>query len=63
VQLDYVGYTVTRFIYFPSTARAFVNKMREKRKSTSPGAIQVKNWHKTIDSEEELDIINGLEKG
>jgi hypothetical protein len=37
--------------------------MSEKSKSTSPSAIQVKNWQKTIGSEEELDVISRLEKG
>ena len=37
--------------------------MSEKCKSTSPSAIQVKNWPKTISIEEKLDIISWLEKG
>ena len=32
-------------------------------KSTSPSAIQAKNWPKTIRSEEKLDTISQLEKG
>jgi hypothetical protein len=35
----------------------------EKRKSPSPNVIQVKNWQKTISTEEKLDIICQLEKG
>ena len=35
----------------------------EKCKSTSPNVIQVKNWQKTITSEEKLDVICQLEKG
>jgi len=46
-----------------STAFAFVIKMSEKHKSTLPSVIQVKNWWKTIGTEEKLDIINQLEKG
>jgi len=37
--------------------------MSEKSKSTSPSAIQVKKWWKTFGIEEELDIMNRLEKG
>jgi len=37
--------------------------MGEKLKTTSPTAIQVKNWRKTISIEEKLDIISWLEKG
>ena len=37
--------------------------MSEKLKSTSPSAIEVKNWRKTISIEEGLDIISWLEKG
>jgi hypothetical protein len=36
--------------------------MSEKSKSTSPSAIQVKDWQKTAGNEEELDIISSLEK-
>ena len=37
--------------------------MSEKLKSTSPSAIQLRNWCQTIDIEERLDVISGLEKG
>ena len=37
--------------------------MSVKHKSTSPSAIQVKIWQKTINIEEKLDVINRLEKG
>ena len=37
--------------------------MSDKHKSTSPTAIQVKNWQKTIGSEGKLDEISQLEKG
>jgi hypothetical protein len=35
----------------------------EKCKSTSPSAIQLKNWQKTISTEEKLDVISRFEKG
>ena len=37
--------------------------MSEKRISTSPSAIQVKNWQQTISTEEKLDVISRPEKG
>jgi hypothetical protein len=37
--------------------------MSEKHKSTSPSAIQVKNWQKTISIEEKLDVISRSDKG
>jgi hypothetical protein len=39
----------------PSTALAFVNKISEKGKSTSLSEIQLKNWQKTISTEDKLD--------
>ena len=47
----------------PSAILAFVAKISEKCKSTSPRAIQVKNWWKTIGIEEKLEEISWLEKG
>jgi len=47
----------------PSTAVAFVTKMSEKGKSTSCNAVQVKNWRKTVGTEDEFDVISWLEKG
>jgi len=41
----------------------FLPKMSEIRKSTSPSAIELKNWQKTISTEEKLDIISRPEKG
>jgi hypothetical protein len=46
----------------PSTTLAFVTKMTEKCNSTSPSAIQVKNWWKTVNTEEKLNVINQLKK-
>jgi hypothetical protein len=46
----------------PATALAFVTKISDRHKSTSPSAIQVKNWQNTISSQQKLDIINQLEK-
>jgi hypothetical protein len=37
--------------------------MIEERQSTSPSAIQVKNWQKTISIEKKLHVISRLEKG
>jgi hypothetical protein len=42
---------------------AFLNNMSEKRKSTSPTAIQVKNLGETIGTEEELEAISLLKIG
>jgi len=42
---------------------AFLNNRSEKHKSTSPGAIQVRNWWKAIGTEEELNAISQLKKG
>jgi len=39
----------------PSTALAFVTKISEKGKSTSLSEIQLKNWQKTISTEQKLD--------
>jgi hypothetical protein len=45
---------------FNSTGFCYQN---EKCKSTSPSAIQLKNWQKTISTEEKLDVISRFEKG
>jgi len=45
-----------------STALAFVTKMIEKHKSTSPNVIQAKNWRNTISIEEKLGIWSWIEK-
>jgi hypothetical protein len=47
----------------PSTAVVFVPKMSEKGESTSCSAVQVKNWRKTVGTEDELGIISWLENG
>jgi len=36
--------------------------MSEEHKYASPSAVQVKNWQKTISTEEKLDVISQLEK-
>jgi len=46
----------------PSTALAFITKMKGKHKSTSLSAFQVKNWCRTIGIEEKLDVISHLKK-
>ena len=45
-----------------SPALTFVTKISEKRKSTSPTAIQVKNQRKTIGIEKKWDVTSRLEK-
>ena len=47
----------------PSTALNFDTEKSEKRKSTSPSALQVKNRRKSIGTEENLDVRSKLEKG
>jgi hypothetical protein len=42
----------------PSMALPLVTNMSEKRKSTSPSAIQVKSQCKTNGTEEKLDVIS-----
>jgi hypothetical protein len=42
---------------------AFGTKMSEERKPSSPGAMQVKNWRKTIIVEEKLGVISKLAEG
>jgi len=37
--------------------------MSDKCKSTSPTAIQVKSWQKTVSTEEKLDILSQLGEG
>ena len=44
-------------------ALASVTRMSAKHKFTTPSAMQVKNWQKTSSIEEELVVINRLEKG
>ena len=46
-----------------STALTFLTNMSGKCKSTSHSAVQVKNWQKTVTSEEKLFVISHLEKG
>jgi hypothetical protein len=47
----------------PLTALAFVTKMSEKHKFTSPNAIQVKIWRQTNSTEEKFDVISQPKKG
>jgi len=42
----------------PTTALAFVSKISQKHKSTLTSAIKVKNWRKTISTEEKLEVIS-----
>jgi hypothetical protein len=41
-----------------SISLAFGTKMSEKRKSTSPSAMQVKNQQKTINTEKKIHVIS-----
>jgi hypothetical protein len=50
-------------VVLPSMALAFVIKMSGKHKSTSPSAIQVKNWQQTSSIEEELVVMSRFDKG
>jgi hypothetical protein len=43
---------------FPFNSTALHTNMTEKHKSTSPSAIQAKNWQKPIGIEEKLEIIS-----
>jgi hypothetical protein len=50
-------------LIFSSTGLAFLTNMSEKRKSTSPRVIQVKNRRKTIGIDKKLSVIVRREKG
>jgi len=63
VWIDYVYVIITLLIQFPFNSTGFLANMNKKCKSTSPSAIQVKNWWKTISNEEKLNVICQLEKG
>ena len=54
---------ITQLILFLLLQHWLFTSVIEKRKSTSPNTIQVKNWQTTISIAEKLDIINRLEKG
>ena len=60
---DYVGDIITGHVVSSSTALGFLTNMSEEHISTSPSATQVKNWQKTVSTEEKLYVINRLEKG
>jgi hypothetical protein len=62
VWVDYVRDN-TWLVICHSTALAFVTKMSGKCQARSLSAIRVKNWRRTISTEEKLDIIIQLEKG
>ena len=44
----------------PSSPLAFVTEMSERPKSTSPRAVQLKNWWKTVGTKKKLDVISQL---
>ena len=56
-------YKHTAHVIPSSSSLAFDTNMSEECKSASPNAVQVKNWWKTINIEEKLDIISQREKG
>jgi len=60
--MDWLHWWHKHRVHVVSSSRAFTfaNKMSEKCKSTSPSAIQVKHWQKTISTEELLDAISWL---
>jgi selenophosphate synthetase-related protein len=49
-------------VTLPSSALAVVTQMSEKREPKSPSVIKVKNWQKTIDTEERLVVVSQPEK-
>ena len=57
------GIVMLSVMCIPFNSIEFVTKMSEKRECISPSAIQIKNWHKTISTEENLEVISRLEKG
>jgi len=48
---------------FLSYSIGFFSNLSDKCKSTSPSAIQVKSWWKTVSMEDKLDIISQLGEG
>jgi len=47
---------------FTPRALAFLTNVNEKCKSTPLPAIQVKNWRKTISTEQTVDVIGQVQK-
>ena len=48
VWIYHIGDIIMRQMVHPSTVFDFLIKISDKCKSTSPSALQVKNWQKTI---------------
>jgi len=48
-------YNHVLYVVSSSTALAFLTKMSEKHKSTSPSAIQVENQREAVSTKEKLD--------
>ena len=46
-----------------STTLAVLNNTSEKCKCTSPSAMEVRNWYKTVGTEGKLDKINWHKRG
>jgi hypothetical protein len=47
----------------PSSPLAFVTEMSERHKSTSPRAVQLRNWWKTVGTKKKLDVVSRLAVG
>jgi len=57
VELLHWAYNHATVVVPPSMALAFVTKMSDKCKSALPSAVQVKDWQKTVSTEEKIDAI------
>jgi hypothetical protein len=62
VWFDYIGDKSRSLFSSPFNTTGFCYQ-NEKRKSTSPGAIQLKKWQKTISTKEKLDVMSQFGKG
>ena len=64
VRIDYLRDIITWLMYFPLLQhQLFLPTWVGNDKCTSPSAIQVKNWRKTISTAEKLDAKSQLKKG
>jgi hypothetical protein len=60
--MDWLYWWYNHAVAVVSSSTVFHTNINEKRKSTSPSTIQVKNQQKTISNEEKIDIINQFEQ-
>jgi len=58
VWVDYVSGITMHLMISSSTALAFLTNMGEKHRASSPNAVPVKNWQRTIGIEKKLDVIS-----